>query len=39
LAATIAAGTATYFVAASTLKTRELSELRAVRGVRVVTND
>jgi putative peptidoglycan lipid II flippase len=38
LAVTIAAGTATYFGTASLLKTRELSELRAVRGVRVVTN-
>ncbi|HYR44563.1 MAG TPA: murein biosynthesis integral membrane protein MurJ [Terriglobia bacterium] len=39
LAATILAGTATYFAGASLLNIRELAELRAVRGVRAVIND
>ena len=37
LAASILAGTVTYFAGASLLKIRELGELRTVRGVRVVS--
>jgi len=39
LAATILAGTATYFAGASLLNIRELGELRAVRGVRAVGSE
>src|SRR6266850_1726911 len=39
LAATILAGTATYFAGASLLNIREMAGLRAVRGVRAVIND